>query len=366
MIYINIEAVPSSVMNNDVFRGTIADIASNIYEYNENSGNVSIDHQGTDTAEVMRRIGAAIHILTDSRERYDTIVNDHPIYTIKRTVPAVEERVAAPVEAIEAPPMQRPAPGTFTTGNTGDLGHAIYAFVPPVPEPVRNRDGISVIPAPVTSRRFNVSDARIADDRIEEVIFRNINTVTNNNADALLANLREYDRLMREMVRVKRVINELSADIKDNPAVKSVIEQLRTISNGMPENKITDCYITEENIILVTAPIHANGDNGVLKDLGRVRIVIPIISIVGSGSSIYFHPVDRCIGYSGNPAYLLPHVRADESFCYGNATEMFVEALANRDLIMVVDLAIRFLENPNLSDPLGRIVEYWPEVATNV
>lgn len=350
MIYINVESAPRSVMSNDVFRGTIADIASNIYEYNENNGSISIDHQGTDTAEVMRRIGAAINILTDGRERYDTIVNDHPIYTIKRTV--VTATTTPSVGALDA------------------LSRAIQAIAPdspaPAPVPVRNNNEPSEMPAPTSSQKFNIADTRVADDKIEETIFKNISNVSNNNTEALSANLREYDRLMRGMVRVKRVINELSTEVKNNPAVKSVIEQLRTISNGMPGNKITDCYITNENIVLVTAPIHANGKNGKLRDLGRIRIVIPIKSIAGSGSSIYFHPIDRCIGMNGRETYLIPHVRADESFCYGNATEMFVEALANRDLITVVDIAIRFLENPNLSDPLGVIVDYWPEVVSNV
>jgi hypothetical protein len=182
---------------------------------------------------------------------------------------------------------------------------------------------------------------------------------------ALKQALKTYADYMAAVTRELRKINELSAVIQDDDAVKSVMTQIERIRSAMPGNKIEDVYVTTGHIVFKTGVIHAhNSRTNRRHNLGRILMMVPIESLIGQmANPIVFQPLDFVLkGSANNTAYMIPHVSGNGGFCYGNATDPMIQAVAQRDLITLVDIAIRFVENPNMGDGMGEVLKYWPEV----
>lgn len=348
MIFLEIKDLPWKGKETSAFPqilvNTVADAAIEVYIYTGESISVSV--KDMDAANC---IIAAVNYAVGSNT-YGILKQDGEI-VYAGTLPAV--RPEPEVENINIQPQQiepirvdtpQPEPSVkypMVVRRTSELNPSI--------------DKINQI----------ISRAAISDADLEKHLFCLKNASSETLIDQLNNCLEEYRRLSSAMTEKLRKINELSALSSSDDAVKSVIQQLRTISYAMPNNKITDVFVTKDYIVFQTSDIHAlDARTNYKHNLGRILIIVSISSIMGSGAmGVSFQPLDYILKSSETRvSFLLPHVNGAGNYCYGNATDAFIEAIAKKDLISLVDVAIRFLENPNTNDGMGKPIAYWPKV----
>lgn len=332
-----VTSFPSVVTN------TIAELANETYQYDGASISISVDNM-----DAVNRIVAAINMSRSSNE-YGVIRTEGEVVVVARL--AAQPIQPAPVQPV---PVQQ---------------------APVAQQPMQQAPVQQAIRYPVVVQRSNEINPKIRD--INQVLNRqaikdedlekHLFSLKNSNSSALVSELarrlEEYNTYVRNMTATMRRINELSASTTGDEAVKSVIAQVRKISQEMPGNKIEDVFITANYIVFKTVPIRAlNARTNQYHNIGRVAITVPIATMVGTDTvPLHFQPLDFVMkGSVSNTSYLLPHVSGHGEYCYGNATEAFIEAVVKRDLICLVDVAIRFLENPNTGDPMGIVINNWP------
>lgn len=370
MLYVNIKDIPWDNFP-QTFTNTVADVASETYSFTKKDVSIACNSN-----EDVTRLVATMNILTASRD-YGIVAEDGPIKTIGKVQrpesnvgPAIMESPPATRVAVQERPVGTPATtqGFFFVNTTVEPHSHIITRVAvperPAPTPPRN----SIVPVGDVFNRLIDRSAvsnRIPDQDLESRLYGMVgDKESKDNSEIDRLRLR-YASIHDDLVATMRRINALSSLPKDNGIVKNVISQLRTISSGMPDNKITECYVTNKYIILKTCEIHAKDSSNDKKyNLGRIMITISLAGLMSDDKrecSINYQPLDHYLNYEGN-IHLLPHVGTTGT-CFGNMTDMIIEAFAKRDIITLVDLAIRFIENPNVDDVLGRTVRMWPEVA---
>ena len=212
----------------------------------------------------------------------------------------------------------------------------------------------------------------IAEANIHDHLYRNRNTSCNSNAERRLALMKRYEETVRALIVTQKEIDELSATSSTDTAVKSVMDQIKRIKDGMPGNKINDIFVSSNYIVIKTQPIHANAGGDDQRLLGKIMFTVPLKGMLSDGFKdelVQIQPLDfvfRVGTTDGAVAALAPHVNGDGRFCYGNAAEHMIQAYVRRDLISLVDIMIRFLENPNMNDVMGKNILHWPKVGANV
>jgi pyruvate/2-oxoglutarate dehydrogenase complex dihydrolipoamide acyltransferase (E2) component len=346
---------------------TIADVATETYQYDGGTISIAVKER----ADVGRVI-AAINMSMGSTNAFSILKEDGEVITAGRTPAAQPQpQAAAPMQPV-APPEAQPTNPT----------------PPPAPEPVAMQQpqmapapAQPVAPAapavayPAVVARTNETNPQIRnsaevfgrtsipDERLEQHLFGLKNANTNAQVRELNQALNEYRQYMEAITSKMRRINELSAVAQNDDAVKSVIRQIRAIAAGMPDNKIEDVFVTASYIVFKTTAIRMlNSRTNKHHLLGRVMIVVPLATMMGQDTMpLYFQPLD--LVYKGDArgvSYFVPHVSGSGSYCYGNATDAFIEAVVKRDLVCLIDVAIRFLENPNMNDGMGVVASQWP------
>ena len=338
---------------------TIADVAEETYQYD--GGTISISVKDKDA---VGRVVAALNMSVGDAGAYSIIREEGEMITVGRTPPPQAQPVqATPPVANERPPVEEAIPVA-----PAPVAPAPVEPTPPPPPPVRYPAVVArtneTNPA-VRNANQVLNRVSVPDDRLEQHLFGLKSATSQTQMRELQQQLEHYRQYVQNTITTMRRINELSAFAVNDDAVKSVIRQVRQIASGMPDNKIEDAFITESYIVFKTTPIRAfNSRTNKYHNLGRVFLIVPIGTMMGTDAiPIHFQPVDYVYkGSRDSVSMFVPHVSGSGSFCYGNATDAFIEAVVKRDLISLVDIAIRFLENPNMNDGMGQCASAWPEL----
>lgn len=185
-----------------------------------------------------------------------------------------------------------------------------------------------------------------------------------NSMDTLLA---EYNSLISKMIEIKRKIDSINVDISKDEDVDIVMNQIAELRSGMPRNKLEKVFVTKQNIVIQTRSIIANGEDAKRYNIGRLQFIVPLNTMLGLrpiASAVYVHNIDYVIKDNENESYYFAPHTYNNGVCFGNATELIVEALAKKDLQALCDVLIRFYENPNMADAMGQIVTTFNEEVT--
>jgi len=367
MLFLDIKNLPWAGKETSAFPSflvnTIAETAVETYAYT--GGAISISVRDRESAD---RVVAAINMAVRSNI-YGVISTEGEILTIDR-VPAPVP-VDRPTQVVVGMHQPMETPDVVDVDAADALGYALQRAAQ------QNAPTTPAVRYPAVVARTNevnpaiqginnvLNRNAIRDEDLEKHLFALKGSSYANQMRELNIALDEYRTYLTRMAAVRRKINDLSALATNDNAVKSVIDQIRRIAEGMPDNKITDVFATDRYIVFTTAEIHAHDPRkNRYHNIGRIMIVVPIGTMIGTDTvPLHFQPLDFVLkGSENNTNYLVPHVNGQGSYCYGNATEPLIEAVAKRDLICLLDIAIRFLENPNTSDGMGTVINQWPVV----
>lgn len=80
----------------------------------------------------------------------------------------------------------------------------------------------------------------------------------------------------------------------------------------------------------------------------------------GPEGHVSWHNLNGTVNTGGSHLMYAPHVTSSGQACLGNTREVFADTLAQFEFVQAAGIAIRFVENANVSDPWGAQVNRWP------
>jgi hypothetical protein len=109
-------------------------------------------------------------------------------------------------------------------------------------------------------------------------------------------------------------------------------------------------------------------NDGTRREIGKMLFKIDLNILMSSGniipdnlSFLKIHNMTRIV-YNSEMSFECGHVEEGGNPCLGNVFDELFEAMTNRDLIMICNILIKFVKNPDLDDAWGKAGMYFPEV----
>ncbi len=173
----------------------------------------------------------------------------------------------------------------------------------------------------------------------------------------LMDHLQNLQRTMAEAYRnLDRVRRQKAAMDAGQTDTRAIAE--REFDTLLEVDQIVEAYAENNGrhaeIVVKTSRITCeHPDTNQTHDIGDF-----LIRINCSQGSLHFTNLTRTVGEADHP-----HVR-NHSACLGNMGEMLPTLFASREVAVIAQLAIRFLESVNPNDPWGAQISQWPLVGS--
>ncbi len=193
-----------------------------------------------------------------------------------------------------------------------------------------------------------------------------------------LAELRmQYNKTFSDLCNIERNIVEKMEMLCGKTAVKRLFGHVEELSKSEALEKV---YFTDKRLIIITKPlmtkdkilnVNQKEGEGYRRLIGRMSIEISLASLsstqYASESNVIIHNLDRGLARSAdnNPGSIMEcgHVMRNVQTCFGSLNGELVKAFAMFNVKLIFDLVVRFIQEPNMDDCLGRPMRYWQPYA---
>jgi hypothetical protein len=173
-----------------------------------------------------------------------------------------------------------------------------------------------------------------------------------------------YKDLMIRLVSVQREITALSNKISSDAVVKKILDSLEWMSHNCPS--MESYKLTKSHIVITTVELNTdNAIEGHIRKLGKFMILINLNGLIGSyeaaastRSLVRIFNLTRT--HLCGEHWMCGHVQSNGIACFGNASNMLINAFAASDVFQVLDIVLRFIRNPDELDQWGRQMKCWP------
>jgi len=217
----------------------------------------------------------------------------------------------------------------------------------------------------------------------EQVPVEIAKTLRNNvstQAGMVSSKLAELEKIMRRSLIIQNEINLLMKPVVENEKVQRVKAQIDQLSAyGGDIKKVYIAADTGDLIILTNRlrsdPITDDRGRTQIFDIGEMQINLSLMlllcetdpgSTAGRPVKIKNLTHQYCINNgNGNSKWECGHVREGE-ICFGNVFAQIHQALIAKNIILVVELIIRFIKNPDPNDAWGSKILNFPKVGGGV
>ena len=328
----------------------------------------------TDSGDNMTRI---IGIISNDQTMRglpaSTIRNDGFDTTIMRSVIGIEAervQVAAQVQAhpTAAPQIDVPNVNTQVLAALDAIANRpVVENVNNADENDENQDEESWL-HPVNDYRRRVS---APDDSVNLFLAKAMRNNLSSSANMLTSKVVELNRLMSQMIILKNEIELLMLPIETNPKIVDIVNQIKKLNDE--DNLIEEAFIDNQGkIVVITDRLSTEIlENNKQYDLGKFEICIdPNILLCenrpGSVPSnlILIKNITQYVEHDDSGDWACGHVRHGGEICFGGVFEQLFTALSSKNIVLAIEIIIRFIKNPNLEDAWGCNVKLFPVITT--
>jgi len=183
-------------------------------------------------------------------------------------------------------------------------------------------------------------------------------------AKVLESKILELNKFMTRILNLRREITELTDEVNSNPIVDSLIEEAKQLTEE--DNLVERAFFTKDLFVITTKNLSTdNIIDGYRRDIGQMAITVELKCLVNKISSEHANPVKifnlTRQYFDGENYWQCGHVKAG-FVCWGNAIEPLFEAIEKRDLLLIADIIIRFIKNPDPQDMWGQYIKGFPTI----
>ena len=199
------------------------------------------------------------------------------------------------------------------------------------------------------------------------LIARSMHNSMSSNANVILEKTLELNRLMARSIVLQNELTVLSKPLEGNAKIVSILEQVKAINDS--GGFVKKAYINENgNISILTNHIYTEvlGEDIKPRDVGEMEIII-MSSIVFSESvngtslrnPIYIKNLTHYLA-NADSNWSCGHSHHEGEICFGRVFPQIHRALVDKNLMMAVELIIRFIRNPDPNDTWGKNILGFP------
>jgi hypothetical protein len=217
----------------------------------------------------------------------------------------------------------------------------------------------------------------------EQIPIEIAKTLRNNvstQAGMVSSKLAELDKIMKRSLILQNEINLLMKPVVENEKVQRIKAQIEQLNSyGGDIKKVYIAADTSDLIILTNRlrsdPITDERGRTQIFDIGEMQINLSLMLLLceTDPGSTAGRPVriknlthQYCINNgNGNSKWECGHVREGE-ICFGNVFAQIHQALIAKNIILVVELIIRFIKNPDPNDAWGSKILNFPKIGGGV
>jgi hypothetical protein len=182
----------------------------------------------------------------------------------------------------------------------------------------------------------------------------------------------ELNRLLARTLVLRNEIEIIIKPIDSNEKVNYIIDQIKTINNSVTEDGfIEKAYINKNgNISILTKRIRTEKlEDDTVRDIGVMEIVINTLSIL-SETSIGGHVSPILIRNltqffkDDEGSWTCGHVHHNGEACFGHVYEQLELSLKSKNILMTLELIIKYIRNPNPDDAWGEKILGFPIITS--
>jgi hypothetical protein len=155
--------------------------------------------------------------------------------------------------------------------------------------------------------------------------------------------------------------------LEENSKILFIIEKINEINQSVrADSMVNKAYINKDgNISILTNRVYTEPlEDKTIRDIGELEIVISSLAVLSETATTINSPIliKNLTHYVHNSDgdWSCGHVRYEGDICFGNVFPQIHRALEDKNFMMVVELLIKFIRNPNVHDVWGRNILGFP------
>ena len=217
---------------------------------------------------------------------------------------------------------------------------------------------------------YKPSDRCIGDDKL--LIAAAMKNVLGSNVNLVKEKVTELNRLLSRTLALRNEIDIIMKPVESNDKVNLIINQIKGINDSITEDSLLEsAYINKfGNISILTKHLYTEKlEDNTIRDIGEMEIVIVLEAILRE--TVSNHPISPIIINNlthyfedgGEEPWCCGHVPYGGSApCFGHVFEQIDIALRSKNILMAIELIIKYIRNPNIHDGWGCKILGFPVV----
>ena len=196
--------------------------------------------------------------------------------------------------------------------------------------------------------------------------------VLGSNVNLVKEKVTELNRLLSRTLALRNEIDIIMKPVESNDKVNLIINQIKGINDSITEDSLLEsAYINKfGNISILTKHLYTEKlEDNTIRDIGEMEIVIVLEAILRE--TVSNHPISPIIINNlthyfedgGEEPWCCGHVPFGGSDpCFGHVFEQIDIALRSKNILMAIELIIKYIRNPNIHDGWGCKILGFPVV----
>lgn len=206
-------------------------------------------------------------------------------------------------------------------------------------------------------------------DKQKVLIAKSMRNGLSSSANVINEKITSLNALMAKTLILQNEISVLMEPIESNTKVSFITDQIREINQAVRADSIVkSAYInTAGNISILTNRVYTERlEDETIRDIGDLEIIIVSTAILSETTTTVDSPIQiknlTHILDNDDGTWTCGHARAQGSICFGNVYPQIHRALSDKNIMLVIELLIKFIRNPNIRDPWGKQILGFPIV----
>lgn len=190
------------------------------------------------------------------------------------------------------------------------------------------------------------------------------------NINVVKEKILELNRLISKTLVLRNEIEILMKPVEENQKVNFIIDQLKKINEDITENSlIKKVYVNKDgNITILTKRLHTEKlDDDTIRDVGEMQIIINSNAILSE--TVFNNPTTPIHIYNlthifedDDGVWAGGHIPHQGEPCFGHIFEQLDIALKTKNIMMAIELIIKYIRNPDTHDGWGCKILGFPVV----
>lgn len=175
------------------------------------------------------------------------------------------------------------------------------------------------------------------------------------------------NQLMARTIILQNELSVLMAPIVDNPKIIFIIDQINELNKSVAADSIIKkAYVdVDGNMTILTNRVFTELlEDDTVRDIGELELMISSTAVLSESATTVNNPIviKNLTHYlsTEDGDWACGHVRQNGSICFGNVFPQVHRALSDKNIVLAVELIVKFIRNPNIEDAWGKNILGFP------